>query len=247
MSRPVVTLTSDFGAGSPYVAAMKAVILRGCPDATLIDVTHEVPAFDINQASFLLWAGTRDYGPGSVHLAVVDPGVGTTRRGLALDVGGRFYVGPDNGLFSLVLEYAQISNGVALSRQPGASPTFEGRDIFAVAAARLAGGVPLATLGVSITDPTRLPPLPTSVLWVDNFGNLVTNLRAPIGGVRVGETLVTSTAQTYGEAEPGKPFWYVGSLGYVEVGVPGGRADRLLRARVGTLVEVIPRLSSPRD
>src|ERR1051325_9149583 len=101
---PLITLTSDFGEGSPYVAAMKARLLMGCPGATLVDVGHAVPAFDVLSGAFVLWAGTRDFPAGTVHLAVVDPGVGTRRRPVAIRVDGSWYVGPDNGLFGLVIE-----------------------------------------------------------------------------------------------------------------------------------------------
>src|SRR5437899_11868564 len=98
---PLVTFTSDFGSGSPLVAAMKAVVLAGCPTAVLVDVSHEVPRFDVFAGAFMLFAGTRHFGGGSVHLAVVDPGVGSTRRRLIVQAGGRFYLGPDNGLFEI--------------------------------------------------------------------------------------------------------------------------------------------------
>jgi S-adenosylmethionine hydrolase len=102
----LVTLTSDFGEGSPYVAAMKAVLLAGSPATTLVDVSHTVPPFDVVSGAFVLWAGARNFGPGAVHLAVVDPGVGTARRAVAFSLGGSFYVGPDNGLFGLVVSEA---------------------------------------------------------------------------------------------------------------------------------------------
>src|SRR5258708_18085228 len=105
---PLVTFTSDFGTGSPLVAAMKAVVLAGSPHATLVDVSHEVPRFDVFAGAFMLFAGTRHFGAGSVHLAVVDPGVGSSRRRLAIRAGGRFYVGPDNGLFCIVIAAAGI-------------------------------------------------------------------------------------------------------------------------------------------
>ncbi len=239
--RPVVTLTSDFGSGSPYVAAMKGVILSLCPEATLVDVSHSIPAFGIRAAGFVLWAGTRGFPPGSVHLAVVDPGVGTDRAPVALDLAGHFYVGPDNGLFSLLLDESRphVPTVVELRRPPGASPTFEGRDVFAPAAAALAGGRRLADLGVPAGPLQRLPDRGPQVLWVDAFGNLVTSIKPPVRGLRIGAATITRQVRTYGEAPLGALFFYTGSMGFVEVGVREGRADTLLAAGSGTPVTVL--------
>jgi S-adenosylmethionine hydrolase len=240
---PLITLTTDFGAGSPYVAAMKARLLVGCPEATLVDVSHSVPPFDILSGAFLVWAGTRDFPPGSVHLAVVDPGVGGSRRPLALQLNDSWYVGPDNGVLGLVLANVGggaegIPVGVELHRPSEASLTFEGRDVFAPAAAALAAGKPLSTIGSPLRKaPTRLPSRGPMVLWVDNFGNLVTSLRPPVLGLRVGGREIRASARTYSEAPPGQPFFYVGSMGLIEVGVREARADELLAAGPGTLVE----------
>jgi S-adenosylmethionine hydrolase len=237
-----VTLTSDFGEGSPYVAAMKAVLLAGCPAATLVDVSHAVPPFDLVSAAFVLWAGTRAFGAGAVHLAVVDPGVGGARRAVAFSLGGSFYVGPDNGLFGLVLSESGVAAGdldvIELARPSGASATFEGRDVFAPAAGALASGRPLAALGRPSAGP--LTPLPLSgpaVLWADHFGNLVTSLKPPVAALRVGGALVDRLVRTFGDAPPATPFLYVGSMGFVEVGVREGSAAELLGARAGTPVE----------
>lgn len=240
-ARPIVTLTSDFGAGSPYVAAMKAVVLAACPDAVLVDVSHTVPAFDIRAAAFVLWAGTRDFGPGAVHLAVVDPGVGTARRPLAVRVDGSWYVGPDNGLFARVLAEAGggATEAVELDRPEGASATFEGRDVFAPAAATLAAGRPASEVGRATAPPGVPEESEPVVLWVDAFGNLVTSLRPPVQGVRIGAATVTRPARTFGEAEPGTLFFYTGSLGLVEVAMREQRADALLGARPGTPVRAL--------
>jgi S-adenosylmethionine hydrolase len=236
-ARPLITLTSDFGSGSPYVAAMKAVLLARCPAASLVDVSHDVPSFDVDLGAFLLWAGTRDFPPGSVHLAVVDPGVGTARRRLALSCGGRLYVGPDNGLFAVVIDELGLEAAVELPARPEASRTFEGRDVFAPAAAELACGRRVESLGARVADLVRPAAMPPRVLWVDRFGNLVTSLKPPVDGVRVGGHEIRARAATFGEAPAGRPFHYVGSLGYVEVGVREGRADSLLGAGQGTPVE----------
>lgn len=221
---------------------MKARLLAGCPEASLVDVSHSVGAFDIHAGAFVLWAGTRDFPPGSVHLAVVDPGVGGPRRPLALQVNGSWFVGPDNGVFGMVLDDALEAAATVvvleLRRPPGASATFEGRDVFAPAAAALAAGRPLASVGIEVQgEPARLPPRPPSVLWVDNFGNLVTSLRPPVQGVRVAGREVRAAARTYAEAPAGQPFFYVGSMGLIEVGVREASAAALLGVGPGAPVE----------
>jgi S-adenosylmethionine hydrolase len=237
---PPITLTSDFGEGSPYVAAMKARLLDRCPDATLVDVSHAVPAYDILSGAFVLWAGTRHFRPGAVHLAVVDPGVGGPRRPVAFELAGSWYVGPDNGLFGLVLSEAGSvpTAAIELERPAAASPTFEGRDVFAPAAGDLSAGRPPASLGSPLAG--GLAPLPLdapAVLWVDRFGNLVTSLKPPVTGLRVNGHEVRRAVRTFSQAPPETPFLYVGSMGFVEVGVRAARADERLGAGAGTPVE----------
>jgi S-adenosylmethionine hydrolase len=237
---PLITLTSDFGEGSPYVAAMKARLLAGCPSATMVDIGHATPPFDVVSGAFVLWAGTRHFAPGAVHLAVVDPGVGGDRRAVAFRLAGSWYVGPDNGLFGMVLSEAGADpdQTLELRRPPGASPTFEGRDLFAPAAADLAagrsvGGVPLAG-GLS-----KLPVAGPAVLWVDRFGNLVTSLRPPPVPLRLAGRAIRVTARTFSEAPPGEPFLYAGSMGFVEIGVREASAAERLGARAGDPVEIL--------
>ena len=220
---------------------MKGVILAKVADATIVDVTHSVPAFDIHAGAFLVWAGTRNWPVGSIHVAVVDPGVGTERGRMALATAtDRFYVGPDNGIFSMVVARDGVREAVQLERPPDAAPTFEGRDVFAPAAARLAAGEPLAALGRALEDPVLLPEGRHRVVWVDAFGNLVTNLEPPVAGVRIHGREVRTAARTFGEGSETEPFWYVGSLGFIEVGIREGRADVALRAGPGSNVEVLP-------
>ena len=190
----------------------------------------------------MLWAGTRHFDAGSVHLAVVDPGVGTARGRVALQAGGRFYVGPDNGLFSVVLEEAASAgtSAVELPLPAIASATFEGRDVFAPAAGRLAARGALESLGASLDAASlvRLPEAGPRVVWVDRFGNLVLSLRPPARPVWVGGRLVSTVARTFGEAPPGEPFCYEGSMGRLEIGVRQGRADEVLGVSSGAPVEV---------
>jgi len=235
---PVVTFTTDFGSGSPLVAAMKGVVLAGCPNAVLVDVSHEVPRFDVSAGAFMVFAGTRHFAGGSVHLAVVDPGVGSTRRRLIVRAGGRFYIGPDNGLFAIVIEEVGLQAAIELAPRRHGAPTFEGRDVFAPAAAALASGVPLESLGPPTDPPQGLPDTGPRVLWTDGFGNLVTNLKPPARRMRIHNHDITATATTYAEARPNEPFVYVGSMGYLEVGLREARADRLLGARPGMKVEL---------
>ena len=241
MRPPLVTLTSDFGAGSPYVAIMKARVLAACPEAVLVDVSHSIPPFDIPSAQFVVWAATSEFPSGSVHLVVVDPGVGSERRPVALELDGRWYVGPDNGVFDMVIAEARGPvRAVRLLRPADASATFEGRDVFAPAAGALAAGRPPESIGVPLEgEPVRLPPPPPSVLWIDNFGNLLTSLRPPVNGVRVGGREVKTHSRTYSQAPAATPFFYVGSLGLIEVGLREGRADDLLGARPGSAVEAL--------
>jgi S-adenosylmethionine hydrolase len=241
-SPALITLTTDFGFGSPYVAAMKGVLLERCPGVTVVDVTHEVPPFDVDTGAFLLWAGTRNFPTGSIHVAVVDPGVGGPRRAVAFAAAGFLFVGPDNGVFGEVLARGGGARGVVLERPTGASLTFEGRDVFAPVAARLACGEPLEALGPTAADfaggGVGGDP---RVAWIDRFGNLVTNVEPPVAGVRVNGREVRASARTYSEAPAGEPFLYTGSLGLVEVGVARGRADQLLGAAIRDRIELLSR------
>src|ERR1700716_3244753 len=218
---------------------MKGVVLAGCPFAVLVDVSHEVPRFDVHAGAFMLFAGTRHFLAGSVHLVVVDPGVGSSRRRLAIRAGGRYYVGPDNGLFAIVIDEVGLQEAIELAPRPEGAPTFEGRDVFAPAAAALASGVPLESLGHPADPPPQLLDATPRVLWVDGFGNLVTNLKPPVRPMRIHNHHITASATTYAEARPNEAFVYVGSMGYLEVGIREARADRFLGARPGMKVELI--------
>jgi S-adenosylmethionine hydrolase len=218
---------------------MKAMVLAGCPNAVLVDVSHEVPRFDVSAGAFMLFAGTRHFGAESVHLAVVDPGVGSSRRRLAIRAGGRFYVGPDNGLFAIVIDEVGMQEAVELAPRPHGAPTFEGRDVFAPAAAALAAGIPLSSLGPPTDPPKMLDDASPRVLWTDGFGNLVTNLKPPVRRMRIHNHDIVATATTYAEGRVNEPFVYVGSMGYLEVAVRDARADKLLGARAGMKVELM--------
>ena len=254
-SAPIVTLTTDFGTRDPYVAAMKGVILGIAREARLVDLSHEVAAHDITEGALALEAAVPFFPAGSVHVAVVDPGVGTERRGLAVVTERARFVGPDNGLFTPFLEAAgwQAFELTAPEYRLGTvSRTFHGRDVFAPAAAHLALGVAPERLGPAIDNPVRLS-WPTvrethgavagTVLHVDRFGNLVTSIRAEafesFGAIVVrisGRSL--RFVGTYGDLEPAQVGAMVGSSGRLEVAVREGSAATLLRARRGTRVVV---------
>lgn len=216
---------------------MKGVLLSQAPGVVLTDVSHCIPAFDLEAAAYVIWAGTRHFPSSAVHLAVVDPGVGTARRALAMEAGGSFLVGPDNGIFDRVLEERALVQAVALRRPEGSSLTFEGRDVFAPAAAALARGDSLVSLGEPAGEPVHLPPRGPSVIWIDEFGNLITNLRSAPGGVRVRGQEVRLVARTFSDVGRGELLSYRGSMGLVEVGCREGRADLALGARRGDPVE----------
>lgn len=235
--RPIVTLLSDFGTADGYVAEVKGTIMSRAPEAVLIDVAHDVPAHDIEAGRLAIARYWRKFPSGTVHFAVVDPGVGSARRALAVESDGRFLVGPDNGLLSPALLLGG-ARAVELPVPAGASPTFHGRDVFAPAAALLAAGSPVDALGLPVTDPevrrTREArrvadgAIEGAVITVDRFGNAVTNLLAAHGGVVEVGTLRLPVLRTYADVAPGTPLALVGSSGLIEIAVRGGNAAALL-------------------
>jgi hypothetical protein len=231
----IVTLLTDFGLADHYVAAIKGRILSRDPRIVTVDISHEVPKHDIRAAAFLLSSCYRDFPPGTVHLAVVDPGVGSPRRPLAIAAEGYFFVGPDNGLFGDVWRRAtdrEVREIDATNVEMGPpSSTFHGRDIFAPAAAALATGVPLAYLG-PVAPSVAMFEAPVNstleggviegrVVHVDRFGNCITSLSAgdfPDGNpghyqFRIGEVAITRTRSFYGEEDGDEPFIILGSSG----------------------------------
>jgi S-adenosylmethionine hydrolase len=242
----LVTLLTDFGTADSYVAEMKGVLLDGCPSAVLVDVTHAVPPGDVRAGAYLLGRSWSRFPLDTVHVAVVDPGVGTERAALALRAHGHRFVGPDNGLFTAVLRDAEVE-AVVLPVPAGASPTFHGRDVFAPAAARLAGGVELQTLGDPLpTIPVRLAytephyegkSVVGQIVYVDRFGTLITNLTTevvPAYAVLEVEGLeIGPLRRTFGDVPTGGLLAYVGSGGAVEIAVRDGSAARRLGLGVG--------------
>jgi hypothetical protein len=243
---PLVTLLTDFGNADSYVAEVKGVLLTRAPAATLVDVTHTVPPGDVRSAAYVLGRVWPRFPPGTVHLVVVDPGVGTQRAALALAAGGHFFVGPDNGLFTVPLHGGPVEV-VALPTPAAAAPTFHGRDVFAPAAAALAAGAPLASLGEPFADtPHRLAytepfyegkSVVGEVIYVDRFGTLVTNLTTehvpPYARLEVEDLDIGPLRRTFGDAPPGGLLALIGSAGTVEIAVRDGSAARRLGLGVG--------------
>jgi hypothetical protein len=252
----IIALLTDFGTVDPYVGAMKGAILSVCPEATLVDLVHDVPVHDVLAGAFALDAAYPTFPEGTVFVAVVDPGVGSARRGLAIRAGTCVFVGPDNGLFTLVLHahpeaQVHVIANPALGRAP-LSPVFHGRDLFGPVAAHLALGLAIEEVGPLVGDPIvfDLPSprlleergLEASVVHVDRFGNLTTNLpgrecERPAIEVRVGGVLVPFVG-TYADVPRGAPCALVGSSGRLEVAVREGSAAVVLGAGTGTAVRV---------
>jgi S-adenosylmethionine hydrolase len=256
----IVTLTTDFGLRDAYVAEMKGVMLgiaRASGDVLqLVDVTHDVERHDITEGALAVEAAAPFFPSGTVHLAVVDPGVGTARRGLAVAAAGHLLVGPDNGLFTPFLADAgwrAFEIAEPDYRLPRVSRTFHGRDLFAPAAAHLALGLDPGRLGPAVQDPVLLAwpevravagAVAGAVVHTDRFGNLITSIHArslePLDGtvlIRVGGHQVP-LAGTYADLQVGRPGALVGSAGRLEIAVREGSAAALLRARRGTPVVV---------
>lgn len=242
---PLATLLTDFGTADGYVAEMKGVLLSGAPGTQLVDISHDVPAQDVEFARLTFARYWRRFPEGTVHLVVVDPDVGTARKALAIESEGRFAVGPDNGVLSPAM-LVPGARAVALDIPHGAAPTFHGRDVFAPAAVRLLRGEEFDALGTPYSDAAlrRTPEAQRRpdggqdgvVLGVDRFGNLITNLTGRgEGTVEIAGKLLR-IMRTYGDVTEGELLALVGSHGLIEVAVRGGHAARALGIGRGTPV-----------
>jgi S-adenosylmethionine hydrolase len=260
----VITLLTDFGTDDYFVGAMKGVILTRSPRSVLVDITHSIPPQDVRAAAFTLSAAYSYFPSGSIHLAVVDPGVGSDRRPVLVEAATHLFVGPDNGLFSLVLEQVPAARIRHLTNPsyflPNPSSTFHGRDIFAPVAAALAQGLPPEDLGPTVQDPIRLESIRCEsmsdgtvagkIIHIDHFGNCITNLPwdrlltlsagRPFS-LRVKEFQIQKLAQSYraGASDPGKPFLICGSAGYLEISVESDSAARQFEIRLGDPVHLV--------
>ena len=253
-NRPHITLLTDFGTADGYVAAMKGVIAAIAPDADVADATHEIPPGDVHAAAWVLAGYWRIYPRQTVHVVVVDPGVGSERRAITAEADGRLLVAPDNGVLTRVFAEATELSIVALTNakflRDVVSATFHGRDVFAPAAAHLARGHSLREFGRPIDDPVRLNlPEPHrhegaidgEVIHVDRFGNLVTNI--PAAWVE-GRSLVRvagrelALRRMYADVDAGEPLALIGSRHVMEISVRHGSAAEVLGARRGEAVRV---------
>jgi S-adenosyl-L-methionine hydrolase (adenosine-forming) len=249
VSRRIVTLLTDFGTADGYVGELKGVLATGAAGVAIVDIAHDLAPHDMEGARLALARYWRRFPPGTVHLVVIDPGVGGDRAALAVESEGRFLVGPDNGVLSPALLHAG-ARCVSLPVPPSAAPTFHGRDVFAPAAAELAQGIALDALGEPFGEPVirRTPEavrrddgvIAGVVITIDRFGNAVTNLMARRGGaITVGRRRLP-LARAYVDAEHGALVALVGSSGLVEIACRDGNAAAMLGLERGSQVLLEP-------
>jgi S-adenosyl-L-methionine hydrolase (adenosine-forming) len=263
VSKTIVTFTTDFGTEDHFVGTMKGVVLGINPEATVVDICNNVQPFDILEGALTIAHSYQYYPAGTVHVVVVDPGVGTTRRPIIVDSGKHIFIAPDNGVLSLVFGHQErltvrhITAGHYFL-QP-VSSTFHGRDVFAAVAGHVSRGVDISKLGDPIEDYVRLPlPQPQvtdngivgAVLKADRFGNVITNITRPMVSrflahhtdgwlLRMGNVQVRNMQAAYAHGAPGEIFAIVSSMGYLEVATNRGNAAELIGARQGDEVELV--------
>lgn len=260
MRNPVITLLTDFGLKDPYVASMKGVILRINPQCTLVDITHHVPPHDLKEGAFVLANAFSTFPKGTIHIAVVDPGVGSPRKPILLVTQSYFFIGPDNGIFTFVGKREKVKQAVALTNSryflSQVSTTFHGRDIFAPVAAHLSLGVKPKAFGHVMNSWTeflfREPEnkeghLVGEVFHIDTFGNLISNIdrgqlfqfskRHPII-VRVGKRIVRGLKKGYWEGKKNEPIALLGSGDFLEISVKEGNAQKFLKLKKGDRIVV---------
>jgi S-adenosylmethionine hydrolase len=265
----IITLLTDFGTDDEYVGLMKGVILSVDPAVTVVDVTHRIERHDIIQAAFVIQSSYGYFPRGSVHITVVDPGVGTERGILAVDTQGHFFLAPDNGVLSLVMREAPCDAIIRVDNpryyRSKVSHTFHGRDILAPVGAHIAKGVPLTAMGsaVNVSECVLLDGISAQsgaagefigrVVSIDRFGNVISNIDADrlehllgAGGpgdmqIQVGAHRVCGLSQTYGDAAPNTPLALIGSRGFLEIAVNQGSASQYFNLQKGDPVQVFVR------
>jgi S-adenosylmethionine hydrolase len=258
----IVTLTTDFGLKDPYVAEMKAAILGICPNAVIVDITHEIAKFNVRMGAYVLASAAPYFPDGSVHVAVVDPGVGTRRRPIAIQTKQSFFVGPDNGILLLTAEKQGIESIHELTNPqfmlPKVSNTFHGRDIFAPAAAHLLNEVKLTEFGPEIRKATEAEfakvtrkngVLFGEVLHVDGFGNIITNInqrevaqnrvKGEVNVELAGNKLKLKLCKAYGETKPQEPLTLIGSHGFLEISINQGNAAEKFKTKAGDKIKLL--------
>lgn len=258
--RPTIVLMTDFGLKDTYVGVMKGVMTGIVSDAILIDLTHGVSPQNVREAAYNLLTSYSYFPEGTIFCCVVDPGVGSARRAVAVRTGERIFVCPDNGMLTPILDETTLDTAVSLENEryhlATVSATFHGRDVFSPVAAHLAGGVPLPQLGPRIEPETLVRiewPQPTpitngwnaSIVHADHFGNLITNVRGeqlkpPLDGwlVNAGPIKIHGIDRSFADVSLGEPVAYVGSTGYLELGVRQGNAQRQWTVGPGTEIRV---------
>jgi S-adenosylmethionine hydrolase len=255
---PIITLLTDFGLADHYVAAMKGVILGINPEIRLVDISHEIKPYAVGDAAFTLSQAYPCFPAGTIHLVVVDPGVGSARRPLLVEADGHLFIGPDNGVLTFPIDRDQSARVLHITaesrfRQP-VSNTFHGRDVFAPTAAHLAADIEPQEFGDPISDPVRLnlghpvqlePAVwQSTILHIDRYGNLVTGFRTSdvpgIAGQRfemkLGDTIVRHYRDAYAGASRGVPFVIEGSSGYLEISVNQGSAALDAKVELGSKI-----------
>jgi S-adenosyl-L-methionine hydrolase (adenosine-forming) len=244
-----ITLLTDFGTADYFVGAMKGVILSINPQAVVADITHEIPAQDVAAGAFTLLAAYDTFPAGTIHVAVVDPGVGSARRAIVVSAGEYLFVGPDNGIFTYIFDRHPTFAVFHVTedkyfRHP-VSNTFHGRDIFAPLAAALSNGVEPSSLGQRISDPIRLlKSVEPQVIHIDRFGNLITNITRDTfkegTSLVVNGRVISAFRNFFGEnvGEINEPFAIWGSAGFLEIAVNGGSAAETLDVKRGSKIQL---------
>ena len=256
----IVTLTTDFGLSDQYVGVMKGVILGICPSAQIVDISHEVAPFEIGEGAYLIAQSWRYFPKKTVHVVVVDPGVGTSRRPILVEVGGHYFLAPDNGVLSMVYLQETCKVRHVTSEKYFLHPvsrTFHGRDVFAPVAGHLAAGITPARMGKVVQDylkpdfdkPHRAGKRTwiARILKIDRFGNIVTNIHVKDFGdlatrnfnLSLGPREVNVLARTYSETAPGELFLILGSSGYYEVSLSQGNAAKSVKCETGAAIEFL--------
>ena len=263
----IITLLTDFGTGAEYAGLMKGVILSINPSAAIVDITHQIDRQDIVQAAYTIYASYEYFPDGTVHLVVVDPGVGSERSLLALEMNRQFFIAPDNGVLSLLFNAGKISTLIRITNSKyflaTVSRTFHGRDIIAPVGAHLSGGIDVRRLGdeIGLQDAVHLDylyarfsengELVGKIVAIDDFGNLITNIdfkklsEVPLRGkdkkiqIHIGSHVITGLSETYDSLPSKTPLALIGSRGYLEIAVNKGNAARVLNAGKGDNVRVL--------
>lgn len=263
----IIALLSDFGENDHYVGAMKGVISSISPRATIVDICHSIEPQDVNAGAYMLWAAYSFFPKGTIFVSVVDPGVGGDRDVICVKTRRHVFLAPDNGILKFILAEEEHPNAVSVRNRrlflPQVSNTFHGRDIFAPVSAHLANGVSVSRLGPAVKPATEIGHFVNldlggrhrvtgSIIHIDRFGNLITNIRINRAEKNAGEIelvlegniffkrKITTYSPTYIAAPDRIPFFTVGSNGLLEISVKNGSASKHLSAEVGTRIEVLP-------